>query len=220
MNARIRARIISRREDRAEQLWTYSWGIGRLQVAGRLGGMDVGTSPGLSRGTAPATHSPSRSWLGRLWRLVPGRVRRFGVRLLEPTYTLTAGVVVVDVSGRVLLARHVFRVGSGWGIPGGFVERGEQPEDAARRELREELGLEVEDLRLAFVRTLRRARQVETIFVGRAARDMADGEIGPLEREIAEVAWFDPKVFPDVVSADQQGIVRRALSEVMAGVRD
>ena len=147
------------------------------------------------------------AWLTGIWRWLPGRVRRFGVRLLEPTYTLTAGVVVVDSRGWVLLARHVFRTGSGWGIPGGFVERGEQPEEAARRELREELDLELADLQLAFVRTLARARQVEVIFTAHAASTPRS-----TGREIAEVAFFDPADLPDVVGPDQRSIIRRALS--------
>lgn len=154
----------------------------------------------------PTNAKPSRGWLSRVWRAVPGRIRRFGVRLVEPTYTLTAGVVVVDDRGHVIMARHVFRTGSGWGIPGGFVERGEQPDDAARRELREELDLEVTDLRLSFVRTLSRARQVEVLFTARAASTPR-----PTGREIAEFAWFDPAHFPDEVSPDQRSIVRRAL---------
>ncbi|MPY66695.1 NUDIX domain-containing protein [Deinococcus sp. SDU3-2] len=56
-----------------------------------------------------------------------------------------AGVAVLR-SGEVLLVR---RGDNGrWDVPGGGAQPGETPEQAARRELREETGLTVGDLRL------------------------------------------------------------------------
>lgn len=49
---------------------------------------------------------------------------------------------VFDDSGRVLLARHG-DIGL-WATPGGGVDPDERPEDTVRRELREELAIEVE----------------------------------------------------------------------------
>jgi ADP-ribose pyrophosphatase YjhB (NUDIX family) len=55
----------------------------------------------------------------------------------------TASVLVVR-GGRVLLVRRAFAPARGaWDVPGGFVERGESAEAAARREAREELGVDV-----------------------------------------------------------------------------
>jgi len=56
---------------------------------------------------------------------------------------------VLDGEGRVLLARRAVEPFRGlWDIPGGFVNPGESLEDAVRRELREEAGIEVEVGRL------------------------------------------------------------------------
>ncbi|MBX3607768.1 MAG: NUDIX domain-containing protein [Piscinibacter sp.] len=56
------------------------------------------------------------------------------------------GVVVLR-DGRVLLGQRTGSHGAGsWAFPGGHLEYGESPEACARREVREETGLEVGDL--------------------------------------------------------------------------
>src|ERR1700722_5920571 len=53
------------------------------------------------------------------------------------------GALIHDEQGRVLLIKRKFEPNKGrWSLPGGLLETGEDPEDAARREVREELGLE------------------------------------------------------------------------------
>ena len=60
---------------------------------------------------------------------------------------VAAGVIVEDGEGRVLLVRRAKEPARGLlGVPGGFVDVGESAEEAARREAREETGLEVEGL--------------------------------------------------------------------------
>ena len=50
--------------------------------------------------------------------------------------------LVLDADDRVLLVRFEFPTDTVWGLPGGGVEPGEDPIDALRRELVEELGLD------------------------------------------------------------------------------
>lgn len=135
-------------------------------------------------------------------------MRLLTIRMVQPTFTVTAGAVVVDGQGRVLLLKHVFRTGSGWGLPGGFISAGEQPEEAVRRELREEIGLEVDGLELAFVRTLTRARQVEIIFRCRPV-----GSANPQSIEVKSAEWFATTGLPRGLSADQRKLIERALKE-------
>ena len=148
--------------------------------------------------------------LGKLWRGSPVRVRRFGVWLVEPRFTVTAGAGVLDAEGRVLLCKHVFRRGSGWGIPGGFLERGEQPEEAIRRELREEAALAVEpcEARLVSVRTLPRVQQVEMLFLARPRRA---AEARAASAEVSRLGWFAPDALPPELSRDPRGRLRLAL---------
>ena len=67
------------------------------------------------------------------------RLRRAWWRVARP---VSVGVLalVVDGAGRVLLVEHTYR--RGWYLPGGGVKRKEGLDDALRRELREEVGVE------------------------------------------------------------------------------
>jgi len=61
-------------------------------------------------------------------------------------------VVAVWLSGRILAVQQSYRGNPSW--PGGGIRRGEEPRDAARRELQEELGLVVSPDDLVFAREM------------------------------------------------------------------
>ena len=73
-------------------------------------------------------HQRLLSLYGRL----PRRMRRFAVRRVAPSFRVGAMCFVERDDGALLLVRHAYR--NNWGVPGGLLERGEEPTDAARRE--------------------------------------------------------------------------------------
>ena len=79
---------------------------------------------------------------------------------------------IILLDGRVLLI-HRRNPPQGWALPGGFVEYGESVEDAVRREMREETGLELDGLRQfrAYSEPGRdpRGHTVSVVFVARGA---------------------------------------------------
>jgi len=141
---------------------------------------------------------------GKFWKRTPRGVRRWLTRRAEANFTVSAAAIVTNDAGEVLLLDHVLRPHSGWGLPGGFINRGEQPEDAVRREIREETGLELKNVELVRVRTL--DRHVEIIF-----RAVGVGTPRVLSREIIELGWFAVEAMPPDMALDQQFIIRKIL---------
>jgi mutator protein MutT len=129
-------------------------------------------------------------------------------------FTVTAAGIIRNTDGEVLLLKHRFRPGSGWGIPGGFVEAGEQAEAALRRELREEISLELEQLRIFAARTFKRQNQIEVVFLAQAS-----GEPQPRSMEVERVDWFSPESLPAALPSDQKKLIESAL-QVGAEGRD
>jgi ADP-ribose pyrophosphatase YjhB (NUDIX family) len=143
---------------------------------------------------------------GAIWRHIPSRVRYRLTRIGQKRFTVTTAAFIVDDQDRLLLLEHVFRPDSGWGVPGGFLSRGEQPEQGLRRELREEIGIELDEVELLFARTLGRLRQVEIYF-----RAKAIGVPQPCSFEIKRAEWFALDALPPQLSHDQRKLINRAL---------
>lgn len=102
----------------------------------------------------------------------------------EPRPRVGVGVVFVR-NGRVFLARRRGALGGGtWGSAGGHLEHGETLEDCARREAREEFGVDVGDLTFLCVSNI--------IAYGRHYLDVEFlGDIGGQEPLLMEPESFD-----------------------------
>lgn len=74
-----------------------------------------------------------------------------GMTDAAPPTVLVVAAALIDVDGRVLIGRRPEgkALAGLWEFPGGKVEPGERPEAALIRELREELGVDVQEACLA-----------------------------------------------------------------------
>jgi A/G-specific adenine glycosylase len=122
-----------------------------------------------------------------------------------PHLTVTAGVI--ERSGRVLIARRPPEglLGSLWEFPGGTVEAGESLADCLRRELREELGVEVQVATPLGV--YRHAYTHFRITLHAFACQLLQGEPQALEAE--ELAW----VLPEDLHGFPMGKVDRQIAQ-------
>jgi ADP-ribose pyrophosphatase YjhB (NUDIX family) len=129
----------------------------------------------------------------------------------------TAGALVLDGDGRILLARRGIEPYRGfWDIPGGFLDEGEHPLDAVRRELREEAGVEIEPLSFfgAWVDSYGESDDTHsTLNLYWKARIVA-GVPRPAD-DVAELAWFSPGELPP-----DDEIAFRRLPSVLHAWRD
>jgi mutator protein MutT len=132
-------------------------------------------------------------------------MRRWTMRVAHTRFTVTAGAVIFNDKGEVLLLKHRFRAGSGWGLPGGFMEKGEQPIDALRRELREEIGLELDDVKVFAARSFKKPKQVEVLF-----RARANAQVQSRTVEVERAEWFAIDALPEGLPQDQRVYIERA----------
>ena len=65
----------------------------------------------------------------------------------------SAGAIIKDKEGRILIIERKFAP-FGWAGPAGHIDEGESPEEAMKREVREEVGLEVKKFKLLYHETL------------------------------------------------------------------
>jgi ADP-ribose pyrophosphatase YjhB (NUDIX family) len=129
----------------------------------------------------------------RLFRRLPNRLRLAAVHALNPSYTVGAMCAIRRDDGSLLLVRHSYR--PRWAIPGGLCRPREEVADGARREVREEVGLDVELVGEPAVVVDPYERRVDVVF---AARPLDGTVAASASAEIVESRWFAPDHLPDL----------------------
>ena len=101
----------------------------------------------------------------------------------NPTPVLAA---IVELDGRILLARNAAWSSRMFGLITGFMEAGESPEEGIRREIAEETSLDVTKLTLVGVHDFQRMNQVIVTY-----HAVAHGEV-KLSPELLEYKLMEP----------------------------
>lgn len=143
-------------------------------------------------------------------RNVEGKRRLFCPNCQMPIYenpVPAACIVVTDDHDRLLLVRRRVAPKAGmWCLPGGFVECGETPEQAAVRELKEETGLTGRINTLIGVTTspgtLYQSILLVVYLVTHVSGTMVAGD------DASEVAFFEKMHLPEIAFKSHQSFIR------------
>lgn len=142
---------------------------------------------------------------GVVWKKLPWIVRWRIIRITQSKFTVSAAAIITNSEHEVLLLNHVIRPRSGWGLPGGFLKHGEQPDHGIRREIKEETGIEMNNLRMFRVRTL--GTHVEILFTADTI-----GTPKVKSREIKELGWFAGGKMPEKMNSAQKFLIEQVLN--------
>lgn len=134
----------------------------------------------IHRALMPLAHAVRHHW--RSWRKAP---------------IYGCSIIITDFEGSLLMLRHSYGNGH-WSLPGGGIGRSERPEDAARREVREELGIDLS--RLTSLGTVENeiSGSPHTSHLFEA---IADSNPQPDRREVVEARFFPTHSLPEPQTA-------------------
>lgn len=106
----------------------------------------------------------AKNGLSALWKWIPASLRQRLRWAFSDRFLVGVTGVVLNARGEVLLGQHVYRSGIVWGLPGGGVRRGENLQQAMRREIREEVRLDVQVRDLLLVTLTPDSRTLDVFF--------------------------------------------------------
>ena len=130
----------------------------------------------LHRAVLPLAHRIRHRW--RKWRGTP---------------IAGVSVVLTNLNGDVLLLRHSYGP-EVWGLPGGGLKPGEDPEICARREVREEIGIEIGSIAkvAALEEELSGSPHTAHLFTA-----TCNARPNPDQREVLEARFFPSHSLPE-----------------------
>lgn len=150
---------------------------------------------------SPAT--PQRTLARILQRLPLLFALIFSVyRRFLPKYTAGVVGIVFNDASEVLLVEHIYHPRKPWGLPGGWMDANEDPADTVRRELHEELQLDVTAQRLVHI------AHTEHQHLDIAYQCRVNNDVGALSGELLAYRWFPLEALPPLRAFQREAIQR------------
>lgn len=146
----------------------------------------------------------------KVFQRLPVRARRLVVRTVAPGFTVGAICFIERDDGAVLLVQLSYR--QRWGVPGGLLKRGEDAASAARREVREEVGLEVDLVGEPAVVVDAQAHRVDLVYRAKPGSGQDPDQARPGSPEIVAARWFPADQLPELQHEASGALVALARS--------
>ncbi|MBN8429993.1 MULTISPECIES: NUDIX hydrolase [Microbulbifer] len=139
-----------------------------------------------------------------LYRQLPPKIR-WNISFALTDKFVVGMVYFVERNNQLLLVRHTYQ--DKWALPGGWVERHESFEESARRELREELDIKIDDFEVLEVNKVPRSGIINIAIRGR----LKDKQVTIRDGEIYGYRFFELHNLPEDVIYTHKPYIKRYL---------
>jgi ADP-ribose pyrophosphatase YjhB (NUDIX family) len=139
--------------------------------------------------------------LYQIYKILPIKIRWL-ISYIYADKFLIGVLAFVQKNNQLLLLK--LRYQYHWGLPGGFLKKGENIHSAIQREIREETGLEVKINKILDVRNGTKRPILDIVI----ECEVTGGEIKITDQEVERAEFFDLDKLPDDILSVQEPLVR------------
>lgn len=125
--------------------------------------------------------------LSKIWKQLNKKIQWQLVWIVHPKFNIGLSIIIPNTEGKFLVAKHVFSGSEPWRLIGGYINKNENIYDAACREAKEELGIDIEIERVLRIRSGFWSR-IEITLVAKPL-DINAIKIVLNKKEIKEIQW-------------------------------
>ncbi len=140
-----------------------------------------------------------------IWREIPipFALRYLFLWLFNQKFLVGVDALIVNDGNEVLLFKHSYRKDIPWGLPGGWLKKGEDPVRAIQREIFEEAGFHVRILHPLLVEKSEKYSRIDIVYLGELAGENA---FIPSE-EVSAAHFFPIEGLPKIIN-NQEKIIK------------